>query len=345
MELFPKHIKLNGQLIVVQELIKKTDFEWEKEWFDFLREWYSQSDFIETKTSGSTGTPKTIRLKKEFVAKSAKRTIEFFNLKENDRVLHCLPSRFIAGKLMTVRALVGKLDLKIVDPSTDFSFLKNESFKFAALVPTQMMKLINSQPETRNPKLILIGGSAISHSLEQKLQSIPTRCYSSYGMTETATHIALRKINGEDADGFYHCLENIQVDKSEDDCLQIYMPGLDDPFLQTTDIAELKDENTFRILGRSDHVIISGGIKYSPEEIEKKLEPHIKLPFYISSLPDDTLGQQIILMIEGTESFIMLEQLEHVCQKFLLRYECPRKIVFQEKLKRTENGKLIRRLF
>ncbi len=347
MELFPKHIKLNGQLTDVQELLKKTDFEfeWEREWFDFLREWYSQSGFVETKTSGSTGTPQTIKLKKEFVAASAKRTLDFFNLEEDDRVLHCLPSRFIAGKLMTVRALIGKLDVKVVDPASDFSFLKNEKFEFAALVPTQMMKLISSQPETRNPKLILIGGSAIPHALEQKLQSIPTQCYSSYGMTETATHIALRKINGDDADKFYHCLENIKVDKSENDCLQIYMPGLDQSFLQTTDIAELKDEHTFRIRGRSDHVIISGGIKYSPEEIEKKLEPHIKLPFYISSLPDETLGEQIILMIEGTESFIMLEQLEHVCQKILLRYECPRKIVFQEKLKRTENGKLIRRLF
>ena len=156
MELFPKHIKLGGQLVDVKGLLKQADTkaDWERDWHEFLEEWYNKADFIEVKTSGSTGEPKTIRLKKDFVAASAKRTLAFFNLEEDDQVLQCLPSRFIAGKLMTVRALIGKLDLKIVDPVTDFKFLNEESFKFAAVVPNQMIKLLNSQPATRNLQLV-----------------------------------------------------------------------------------------------------------------------------------------------------------------------------------------------
>lgn len=343
MELFPKHIKLDGQLVEVKELLKQADTkaDWEKNSLEFLEEWYNNADFIEAKTSGSTGEPKTIRLKKDFVAASAKRTLAFFKLEENDKVLHCLPSRFIAGKLMTVRALIGKLDLKIVDPATDFKFLNAESFKFAAVVPNQMIKLLNPQLATRNLQLVLIGGSSIPQSLEEKLRSVPVQCYSSYGMTETATHIAIRKVNGASPDKFYHCLENIHVKLSENNCLQIHMPGLEQP-LKTTDMAELKNSETFRILGRADHIIISGGIKYFPEEIEKKLEPHIKLPFYISSLPDDKLGQQIVMYVEAVETPEIKDHLAKTMSVYLSKFEKPRQILFKNLFNRTLNGKLIR---
>ena len=345
MELFPKHIRLNGQLVEVEKLLSKNDFqaEWEKEWLEFLKEWYNKEDSIIAKTSGSTGTPKTITLKKEFIAASAKRTVDFFKLKEDHLILHCLPSRFIAGKLMTIRAIIGKLDLHLVDPSSDFSFLKDQPFRFTAMVPNQMLKLLVSQPVTRNPQLILLGGSAIPTSLEQKLQNVPTACYSSYGMTETATHIALRKLNGKDAQHFYHCLDGISIEKTKDGCLKVHMDGLENSPLQTTDIVELKDEKSFRVLGRADHVIISGGIKYHPEEIERKLEPHIHVPFYISSLPDDKLGEQIVLYIEGDENVVFINHLQEIFEECLTKHEIPRYVDFQQQLNRTKNGKIIRK--
>ena len=353
MNLHPNHIQLYGRLVPVRDLLQTSGKKngWENEWLDFLAEWYNGEDFIEVQTSGSTGTPKTIRLKKEFVAASAQRTIHFFGLKEDDRILHCLPSKYIAGKLMTVRALVGKLNLHVVDPATDFSLLKNDHFKFAAMTPNQVAKLINPKPETRNLELgpwnlefLLIGGSAIPRSLEEQLQHISTTCYSSYAMTETATHIALRKINGEGADGFYHCLDGIEVQLSADGCLRILMPALESPFLQTTDLAELKDHKTFRILGRADHVIISGGIKFSPEQLEKKLEPYILQPFMVSSQPHDTLGQQLVLVVEGTADPEIISDLKAICQQHLDKYEQPRQILFLPKLPRTPNGKFIRKL-
>ena len=342
MELFPTHIILNGSSTSVEKLLLKKEEKsgWEKEWLDFLEEWYTPSDYIEVTTSGSTGNPKLIRLKKDFVAASALRTIHYFGLRENDRVLHCLSSRYIAGKLMVVRALIGKLDLHVIDPTTDFNVLQNVPFKFAAMVPNQVAKLM--EWGMRNVEFLLIGGAAIPQQLEEQLQQFDTVCYSSYGMTETATHIALRKLNGEEADEYYHCLDDIQVKLSDDHCLRIYMLGLEQDYLQTTDIAELKDEKTFKITGRSDHMIISGGIKFSPKKLEHKLEAHIKYPFMISSLPHDTLGQQLILVIEGIESTETVAHLNAICQKNLNKYEQAKQIIFVTELPRTPNGKLNR---
>jgi O-succinylbenzoic acid--CoA ligase len=340
---------LNGTQVLVENLLQEKNLKNERkaEFTGFLKEWYSENKYIEVKTSGSTGTPKIIRLKKELVAESARRTLQFFKLKKNDRILHCLPMQYIAGKLMVIRALLGEPDLYLTEPSTDFAFLKNKKFRFAAMVPNQVAKILKAETAPGeflgNIEKLLLGGSSIPASLEMTLQNVSTACWSGYGMTETATHIALRKINGADTDGWYHCLENIRVDLSSEGCLQIYLPGLENQPLPTTDLAELKDEKTFQILGRIDNVIISGGIKFSPEQLEKKLEPFISKPFLISSLPHESLGQQLILVVEGKESKETTEKLKEICKKQLGRYEQPKQILFKDKLPRLPNGKFNRR--
>ena len=349
MTLFPEHIMLNGSRVSANELIKhkKPRTDREAEFTDFLKEWYSYKKFIEAKTSGSTGKPKTIRLQKEFVAASAQRTLHFFKLKKNDPILHCLPMQYIAGKLMVIRALLGELDLCLTEPSTDFAFLKNKKFRFAAMVPNQAVKILKAEAAPgellKNMEQLLIGGSSIPASLEMALQKVSTACWSGYGMTETATHIALRKIKGSGADGWYHCLKNIRVCLSAEGCLQIYLPGLENRPLQTTDLAELKDEKTFRILGRIDNVIISGGIKFSPEHLEKKLEPFISAPFLISSLSHESLGQQLILVVEGKENKEANEKLKEICRQHLAKYEQPKQILLKHSLPRLSTGKPDRR--
>jgi len=349
MNIFPKHVMLNGKLGSINGIIKHKNpkTEWDSGFISFLNEWYSSENFIEVKTSGSTGTPKNIRLNKKFVAESAQRTLQFFELKKNDRILHCLPMQYIAGKLMIVRALLGELDLYLTEPTTDFSFLKNEKFRFAAMVPKQVTKILNAECKhgelLESIEKLLLGGSSIPASLEKELGNTSTDCYSSYGMTETATHIALRKINGTGADGWYHCLENIRVSLSAEGCLQIFLPGLENQPLHTTDLAELKDEKTFRILGRADNVIISGGIKFSPEQLEKKLEPFISEPFLISSLPHESLGQQLVFVVEGSENKETVKKLKKICRKHLDKYEQPKQILFLHKLPRLPNGKFNRR--
>ena len=343
--MFPSCFILNGEKVHIKDILcLKTEGlrQWEKEAFDFFKQWYSEEDFITVHTSGSTGTPKKICLKKEFVANSAIRTINYFHLKEGDRVLHCLPSRYIAGKLMIVRALTGKLDIYIADPSNPLSLFENYDFKFAAMVPNQVIKILNiteGEKKLQHIRHLLLGGSSIPLSLERKLSSSPVLCYSGYAMTETATHIAIRALNGPESGQWYRCMDNIRVELSEKGCLKIFEPGLPGEFLQTTDIAELKDNLTFRIIGRSDNVIISGGIKYSPEIIEKKIEKEISQSFMISCLPHDKLGLQLVMIIEGIDDEGVKQNIEGICHRELSKYEVPRQFIFICKIPQTSGGK------
>lgn len=244
---------------------------------------------------------------------------------------------------MVVRALEGEMNLMVVDPSSDFDFLENEKFHFGAMVPLQVQNILqseNGKSKLANIENLLIGGSSIPFSLEKEIESFDSNIVSTYGMTETATHIAVRHLSGEMKADFYKTLPGISIRKNEKDCLEIF-PEEQQNWLQTTDMVELISDNEFKILGRSDYVIISGGIKFNPEQIEKKLAPFINFPFIISSKPDEKLGQKLVLIVETEESDSLTNEILETCKKSLDKFEQPREIIFG-KLPRTDNGKVIR---
>jgi len=316
--------------------------DWERELFIFLEEWFSDSDFVLARTSGSTGVPKPIALPKTMMRNSAGRTIDYFGLKKNDRLLLCLSCRFIAGKMMVVRAIVGQMNLITIDPSSDFDLLKHELFDFSAMVPNQVFKILEKatgKDDLHNVRNLLIGGSSISANLESQIAPFHSRIVLTYGMTETASHIAIRELSGDRKSNRYSCLPGIHVNLSEAGTLQVYLPELNEP-LQTNDIAELQSDTSFQILGRADSVIISGGIKYSPETIEKKLEMLIDSRFVISAISDEKLGEKLVLVIEGIP--VDTEVLEQNIGLVLSAYETPKAIYFLKQFPETSSGKLKR---
>jgi len=341
-----KHIILNDQTInsetIAGQLKKPALAAWEKELYLFLNEWFSDSDCVLVKTSGSTGEPKPIELPKSMMQKSAERTIQYFGLQKNDRLLLSLPCRYIAGKMMVVRAIVGQMNLITVDPATDFDFLEQETFDFGAMVPNQVFKLLE-QPsgakKLQNIRNLLIGGSSISGELEARISQLSSRIVITYGMTETASHIAIRELSGTLKSDLYRCLPGISVSLNENDCLQIHLPEFEKPLL-TNDLAELQSDTAFRILGRADSVIISGGIKYSPEALEKKLERIINERFVISSVPDEKLGEKLALVIEGKP--FVTKHLEEKIKELFTTFERPKVICFLEHFPTTTNGKIRR---
>jgi len=347
MKLTTSHIILNNQTItldlIADRLSKPNLSEWERELYLFLNEWFSDSDFVLVQTSGSTGEPKPIELPKSVMQKSAERTIEYFGLQKNDRLLLSLPCRYIAGKMMVVRAIVGQMNLVAVDPATDFEFLIQENFDFGAMVLNQVFKLLE-QPsgieKLQNIHNLLIGGSGISSAMEAQISSLSSRVVITYGMTETASHIAIRELSGIRKSDFYRCLPGISVSLSETDCLQIHLPEFSES-LQTNDLAELQSDTSFQILGRSDSVIISGGIKYSPEALEKKLEQVINERFVISSVPDEKLGEKLTLVIEGNPQDTAI--LEQKINDLLTAFERPKVICFLEHFPTTISGKIMRK--
>lgn len=343
-------IRINGQSYseveltsLIEEKLSVSHLpEWESELFSFLQDWFSPLDYIEAQTSGSTGEPQTIRLPKTTMQRSASRTIGFFELHAGNRILLSLPCRFIAGKMMVVRAIIGQMDLITVDPSTDFDLLIDETFDLGAMVPNQVFKLLQSssgKEKIENIRNLLIGGSSIPANLEVQISRLTNRVVSTYGMTETASHIAIRELSGEKRSDIYYCLQGISVTTGQNDCLQIHDNELTES-LQTKDIAEILSPASFRILGRVDDVIISGGIKYWPEKIEKTLLSAIQSRFVISSLPDEKLGEKLVLVIEGKPDDIQI--IHQKLAELLSPFERPKAIYFLEMFPETPNGKLKR---
>ncbi len=315
---------------------------WEREIFEFIKEWLDDSLYIKANTSGTTGVPKLIKLSKQEMRESANSTVDFFGLRRKDSVLLCLSPLYIAGKMMIVRALEYELNLIYCEPLIDSLKRVEQDVKFCAMVPYQVSKLFGECPQLFSKiKSLIIGGGAINSALNMKLQAINTHCYATYGMTETMSHIALKRING-DKDNAYICLPKIYVSTDDRGCLIINYRGIQN--IVTNDLVDVVNNKCFVWKGRYDNVINSGGIKFIPEVLEHKVSDIIDDRFIFSSISDSLLGYKLILIIESLEySANKMSFLWKELNNRLEKYEVPKHIYFVSKFEETSSGKIIRR--
>lgn len=307
----------------------------------FIEEWHAGKTIFEVKTSGSTGNPKTIQLTREQLIASAKRTIDFFQLKPGNTALLGISSATIGGKMMIVRALVGDLTLIVTGPSgyPTEALLPGEELDFCPMVPIQLKQLLKYSPEVFGQiNTILIGGSPLSSDLEKALQEVHQRCFVGFGMTETVSHIAIRKLGTP----HYSALEGVSF-STENDQLVITDSLLGLEQLKTTDIIRLIDSQTFEWLGRADFAINSGGIKIHPEQLEKELSHLISGAFFIASEPDDTFGEICIIILEKRRIHPPLEVIQDFCKERFGPYTFPKK-AYYERIVYTPEGTKMNRL-
>lgn len=309
----------------------------------FLEDWFSDREYVEAQTSGSTGEPKTIRLQKESMVNSARMTCRFFGLTDESSALLCLPADYIAGKMMLVRAMVSGLNLLVARPSSDPFSNVQSIVDFSAITPYQFLNSYQSLQEIP-VKTIIVGGSSVSLHLQKIMESLETEFYETYGMTETCSHIALRKLNGEMASEYFEILPGVSIRQDDRNCLVIEVPDLVEKELVTNDVVTIIDKTHFKWLGRYDNVINSGGIKVFPEQIEKKLEPFIDRRFFIGALHDEALGQKVIMVIEGDAFSDKEEQdLNGILSSCLNKYEKPRQIIYRPEFEVSSSGKILKR--
>ena len=330
---------------------------------EFLEEWNNDSPYVEVKTSGSTGEPKRMLVEKRRMLASAKITCDFLGLKEGDTALLCMSLDYIAGKMMVVRAIERGLRLIVVEPSGHPLGKTNVVPVFAAMVPMQVynsLQVLGERERLMMIKHLIIGGGAIDEALAEELKSFPNHVWSTYGMTETLSHIALRRLNGPEASEWYTPFPSVSVSLNEEGCLVIDAPEVCQERLVTNDIAELATQRgqslmcsansahegqspcvanvPFKILGRKDNVICSGGIKIQAEEVERMLKAHLHVPYLISKRPDEKFGEVVVLLTEGdTEAARM------VCEGVLDKYQRPKVYVHVDEIPLTETGKPARR--
>ncbi len=339
---------------------------------EFLSEWNNDSPFIEVKTSGSTGEPKRMLVEKRRMLASARITCDFLGLRPGDTALLCMSLDYIAGKMMVVRAIERHLHLLTVPPtghplSTPSSFLlppssdilppsssndSPSSFllppssdippRFTAMVPLQVYNTLQV-PEERERLMqvehLIIGGGAIDEAMETELRQFPNAVWSTYGMTETLSHIALRRISGPEASEWYTPFPSVHLSLSDEGCLIIDAPEVCAEPLITNDIAEFAPHGegrgvVFRILGRKDNVICSGGLKIQAEELERQLRSHMRVPFIISKRPDEKFGEVVVLVTEGSPA-----EARTVCERILPKYHQPKAYLHIDHIPLTETSK------
>lgn len=338
--------RLNGKsyslakLINVAEAMQFEGDEEDKILADFLLNWLYPSDTIIANTSGSTGSPKTITLDKLKMIASAKATGTHFDLKEGTTALHCLSANYIAGKMMMVRALYLGWHIDVVLPNKMPLAQTAKNYDFAAMVPIQLQ---NSLKDLHRVKKLIVGGAAVSPVLQEKLQQLPTEVFSTYALTETITHVAIKKLNHrseqETTDNAYEALPNVHFSTDERNCLIIDAPQVSKEKVYTNDVVKLYSPTKFSWLGRADFVINSGGHKVHPEQVEQVLALVIDAPFFVTSVPDDALGEKVILIIEGKEE--VFPEIDYVG---LHPYEIPKKVYFVDAMEYTTTGKIQREM-
>lgn len=309
----------------------------ERDLAEFMADWLSSKPEIESYTSGTTGTPKKCLLDKQKMRLSAQTTAAFFGLEPGINALLCLPLSFIAGKMMVVRALVSGWDLHVVAPTKDALTQYDTAYDFVALVPHQ---LAYSYRALDKVKILIVGGGVLPNHLEEKLQQSSVEAYATYGMTETLTHVAARRINGAQRSDIYQAMPEVQFSADKRGCLVIHAPNLLSEPLVTNDLVEIIDIHSFEYLGRIDDVINSGGVKHAPEIIERKLGQYLMGHFVISSLLHESLGEQIVLVKDANGP--SKEAIDKAIMN-LPSTERPKLILNLEALPSTDTGKIKRK--
>ena len=326
---------------------------------EFLSEWNNGSDRVLVHTSGSTGKPKPMMVEKKRMLNSARITCDFLGLKPGDSALLCMSLDYIAGKMVVVRSIERHLHLISVPPSGHPLKDVDEEITFAAMVPMQVYNTLQV-PEERERlthiRHLIIGGGAIDAALEQELQSLPgdIAIWSTYGMTETLSHIALRRINGDEASEWYQPFDSVHISQTEEGCLVIDAPQVCAETLVTNDIVEIEpyiynkvEKLRFRIKGRKDNVICSGGIKIQIEEVETLLKPHLEKPFMLAKKKDEKFGEIAVLLsededikkVEATVRRLLSDESEKSSDHKKYKYWIPKEFRYVEHLPLTETGK------
>ncbi len=328
---------------------------------EFISEWNNDAHTIHVQTSGSTGAPKKMNVRKDRMIESAKMTCDFLGLQPGDTALLCMNLDYIGAKMMVVRSLVRQLHLIQVSPSGHPLATVDVPITFAAMVPLQVynsLQVPEEREKLRQIKHLIIGGGTVDDVLAAQLHDFPHAVWSTYGMTETLSHIALRRLNGHQSSSWYTPLQGIKVTTNADECLVIDAPKLCDTPIVTNDIAEIRTTSTsegqnalaFRIIGRRDNVINSGGVKIQMEELERLVRPFLTMPYMVTKRKSEKFGEIVVLMVEKEDDdegatfeekseLPILQAIRKLLHRALPRYWEPRLYLSVDRIPMTETGK------
>ena len=321
--------------------------------YDFMQLWMSGQEEFNLATSGSTGVPKIIKVTRKQLRSSAAMTGKALNLGNGTSALVCLNVAYVAGIMMLVRGMELNWELTIIEPvSNPLLDLENElGFDFVAMVPLQLSSCLENE-KTKNKVnylgKILLGGAPVSISLLKEIAILEIPVYQSYGMTETVSHVALRKLNFPSDEGNYTILPGVVMGQDERGCLYVSGPMTNEEKIQTNDLINISSANTFAWLGRIDNVINSGGVKIILDRVDELIASVFYDKKYTASFfswyeKDEKLGQKLILIMEKTDQHLREETVLKEIRTNVSAYETPKHVYFADQFIKTETNKIDKR--
>ena len=332
------------------ELGKAPSHPYFEEAYRFMKSWLKGQKSFNVPTSGSTGAPKVISIDRERLQSSALLTGKALQIGSGTRVLVCLSINYIAGIMMLVRGMELNWEITLVEPASNPLEDLPESFEFdfVAMVPMQLDGILKN-PETRlsfnRIGKVMLGGAPVSARLEAEIKTLLPAVYLSYGMTETVSHVALRRLNGNNASEDFILLDNVTVATDERGCLRVSGPMTGYEWIQTNDRVEIISDRSFRWIGRSDSIINSGGVKIQLEKVDRAVEEVLaemnsSVNFFTWFEVDERLGQKLVLFIETERSVFEPDRLLFKLRGRVSAYEVPKHVYFATQFSRTGSGKI-----
>lgn len=321
--------------------------------FDFLHLWMSGAEEFALQTSGSTGTPKTITVSRNQLSSSAAMTGAALSLHKGTSAVVCLNVQYVAGLMMLVRGMELGWELTVVEPAANplLALGSESSFDFIAMVPMQLSSCLeNEETKIRVDNLgkILLGGAPVSVALARKIAGLAVPVYQSYGMTETVSHVALRKLNCPAPEEYYTVLPEINFGQDERGCLYVAGPMTNGELVQTNDLVSIVSAEAFTWLGRFDNVINSGGVKIILDRIDELIaelffEMDYAANFFSWYQEDEKWGQKLVLIIEKNNGILSEDVLLKEIRRKVSVYETPKHVYFANQFIKTETGKIDKR--
>jgi O-succinylbenzoic acid--CoA ligase len=243
-------------------------------------------------------------------------------------------------------------ELTIVEPSSNpmIGLPQDAHFDFVAMVPMQLAACLEdsrTQHLVNNLGKILLGGAPVGVSLQKKISDLQIPVYQSYGMTETVSHVALKKLNGREVTGRYFFLPGIHFGTDARGCLFVSGEVTNQEIVQTNDLVEISG-NTFEWIGRADNVINSGGVKIILDIVDGLIaevfhDLNLTNAFFTWYQPDEKLGQKLVLIIEGSAELVVETDILAEIRAQVSAYETPKHVYFVDQFTKTATDKVDKR--
>ena len=295
-------------------------------------------------TSGSSGAPRVLSLPRAALGAAVTASHRRLEARPGERWALALPVRHVAGLMVLLRARALGTDPVVVTDPGDPAAIAAAGAEHVALVPTQLVRILDAGVDLSGFRTILVGGGPAPDGLVERARARGFRVVTSYGMTETC--------GGCVYDGIP--LDGTEVDVATDGRIRLRGPSVaahelgvgplqgDDGWHGTSDRGRLVDGH-LEVLGRLDDVIISGGVNIDPVAVAGVLRTHPAVAdAVVLGVPDPTWGQRVraVVVLSGGADGTGLRALRaHVADR-LGPSHAPRDLVAVDAIPRDGMGKV-----